>query len=175
MSISVLIGAFLILAVVLVRAHVKEKKLFSGSWDDLVSRLQPVPTRGILAVAADYLHPSKDQLGIQTDDLWTMVGGVEGLAQMRANADLLIALAGYAQQWNFSEGVIVAERMRHDALMLRRATFKISLGLVLGYGRERGPFYVQEAASAYSLMRQRLLSLYEASHAGRYPRLAAAL
>ena len=104
-----------------------------------------------------------------------MVGGSEGLAQMRANADVLLALAGYAQQWNFEESVIVAERMRRDALTLRRATFRIAFGLLFNYGKARGPFYVQEAASAYYLMRVRLLALYETSHAGRYPGLSAAL
>jgi hypothetical protein len=37
------------------------------------------------------------------------------------------------------------------------------------------PFNVHEAASAYYLMRQRLLALYETSHAGLYPALAAVL
>lgn len=38
-----------------------------------------------------------------------------------------------------------------------------------------GAFNVQEAASAYWLMRERLLALYQTSHAGRYPRLVDAL
>ena len=37
------------------------------------------------------------------------------------------------------------------------------------------PLHAQEASSAYYLMRQRLLSLYETSHVSRYPALAAAL
>jgi hypothetical protein len=37
------------------------------------------------------------------------------------------------------------------------------------------PLHAQEASSAYYLMRQRLLSLYETSHECRYPALAASL
>jgi len=37
------------------------------------------------------------------------------------------------------------------------------------------PLEAQEASSAYYLMRQRLLSLYETSHVCRYPVLAAVL
>ncbi len=175
MSILVLIVAFLSLSGVLLHAHLRQRRFSSLSWNDLLARLGPVPTDGITTVALDYLQPSKGQLVIQTDDLWTLVGGANGIAQMRENAATLLALAGYAQQWNFHESVIVAERMRHDALTLRKATFKIALGLFLNYGRARGPLYVQEAASAYYLMRTRLLALYETSHAGRYPALSAAL
>jgi hypothetical protein len=39
----------------------------------------------------------------------------------------------------------------------------------------RIPFYIHEASAAYYLMRQRLLALYETSHAGLLPRLSAAL
>ena len=175
MSITVLIVAFLILAGTLLHAHLKQRRLASLEWNDLLERLGPVATEGVTAIALEYLHPAKGQLRLETDDLWTLVGGVAGLAQMRENADTLIALAGYAQQWNFHESVIVAQRMRQDALTLRKATFKIAVGLFLHYGRARGPFYVQEAASAYYLMRARLLALYESSHAGRYPALSAAV
>ena len=175
MSLTLLTVALLSLAGVLFHAHARQRRLASTSWNDLLARLATVPTKGITEIALEYLQPSRGQIGIQTDDLWAMVGGSEGLAQMRANADVLLALAGYAQQWNFEESVIVAERMRHDALTLRRATFRIALGVVLNYGKARGPFYVQEAASAYYLMRVRLLALYETSHAGRYPDLSAAL
>ena len=46
---------------------------------------------------------------------------------------------------------------------------------LLGSDHMLGPFHLQEATSAYYLMRERLLALYETSHAGRYERLAAAL
>ncbi len=175
MSTLILTVALFSLAGVLLHAHLRRRRLSVGDWNDLLARLGSVPTQGITAIALEYLQPSKGQIGLQTDDLWRLVGGSEGLAQMRANADVLLALAGYAQQWNFEESVIVAERMRHDALTLRRATLRIALGLLFKYGKARGPFYVQEAASAYYLMRVRLLALYESSHVGRYPDLSAAL
>ena len=87
---------------------------------------------------------------------------------MRANSDVLVALATYAQRWNL-EGLVVAERMRRDGLALRRAVVGIGLGMTCGYGKRRVSSYVHEAASAYYLMRLRLLALYETSHAARYP------
>jgi len=91
-------------------------------------------------------------------------------------------LAAYTQRWNFEESVIVAERMRRDALKLHRAARHIQLHLkprlvriFPGRYRFHVPFEVHEAASAYYLMRQRLLALYETSHAGLYPLLEASL
>ena len=104
-----------------------------------------------------------------------MIGEAEGLKRMHANAEVLIALAGYAQRWNFHESVIVAERMRQDGLALRRAVHLTTFSMIFGYARHRSPFYLQQAASSYDLMRERLLALYETSHAGRYSALAAAL
>lgn len=175
MSIAAVVICFFALVCTLVHAHVKQRRLTSLDWNDLIGKLGPVPTEGITAIAVEYLNPVKGQLRLETDELWMLVGGGVGLSQMRENADTLIALAGYAQQWNFEESVVVAERMRQDALTLRKATFKIALGLFLHYGRARGPFYVQEAASSYYLMRARLLALYETSHVGRYPALSLAL
>ncbi len=153
----------------------KRSRLVNMAWDELVGKLEPVCVEGMCKVAKDYLQPGKGQLAIETNEMWQLVGGGEGLRRMQANAEILLALAAYAQQWNLQESVVVGERMRRDGLALRRATHKLYAGLLLGYGRVSGPFSVQEAASAYYLMRQRLLLLYESSHAGRYPRLARVL
>ncbi len=176
MSFLVLFGLMIVfVGFPLVRTRIKVSRLARLSWDELVAKLEPVPVAGISAVALDYLQPVKGQLRIEPNELWVMIGEAEGIQRMYANAEILIALAAYTRQWNFHESVIVAERMRRDGVALRRATMRLSLGSVLRYGAVLGPFNVQEAASAYYLMRQRLLALYETSHAGRYPRLAAAL
>ena len=43
------------------------------------------------------------------------------------------------------------------------------------YGQVSVPFDMQEAASVYYLMRERLLALYGASHIGRHQHLALVL
>ena len=174
-SVILLAAAAGFLVVGLWRSQNTARNLSRLSWEDLVARLEPVGSEAVTTVALEYLQPAKGQLGMEPGELWTQMGGSEGLARMRANAEILIALAAFAQRWNFHEGVIVAERMRHDGVALRRAVRGVSLGVKWGVGKARGAFYLHEAASAYYLMRQRLLALYETSHAGRYPALAAAL
>jgi len=37
------------------------------------------------------------------EQIWESLGGFEGLKRMRQNAEIMLALAAYAQQWNFEE------------------------------------------------------------------------
>lgn len=154
-------------------------KLTSKTWDQLVADLQSLDFDSLKTVARDYLDPQKGQIALEPDTMWKLLGGDEGLKKMRANADLMIALAAFAQQWNFEESVVVAERMRRDGLKLREAVDQIQAGMSAVSFSDPShvavPFYLHEAASAYYLMRQRLLALYETSHAGLLPRLAEVL
>ncbi len=160
MTFTLLLALAVLVSVAYFLASRKKTNLATLSWEDLVARLQPVSIDGVAKIAIDYLHPVKGQLAIEHHEMWSLIGGVEGLRRMQANAEVLIALAGLAQQWNFQGSAIVGERMRRDGLALRRASRKVS---------------VQEAASAYYVMRGRLLTLYQTSHAGGYPSLAIAL
>lgn len=149
------------------------------SWQDLVSQLRRIEFERVSSVARDYLDPREGQITLEPSDMWLMLGGREGLRRMRENAQLMLLLAAHAQRWNFDEGVIVTERMRRDALQLRRAVrrieFALSFHTILRRSSTFIPFHLHEAASAYYLMRQRLLALYQTSHAGLYPRLAEVL
>jgi hypothetical protein len=178
--------AYLLLGVVvggLVAAVIKSQlsaiRVDRRSWQDIVSQLKRIEFQRVTSVARDYLDPKEGQISLEPSDMWLMLGGREGLRRMRENAKLMLLLAAHAQQWNFDEGVIVTERMRRDAVHLYSAIRRIELALrfhlVLRHSATLIPFYLHEAASAYYLMRQRLLALYQTSHAGLYPRLAEVL
>lgn len=176
MSFLILFGLTVgIVVTLLVRSHLEAARIARLDWNDLVGQLKPVSFGGVEAIALDYLQPKKGQMQIETDELWSLIGGYDGIRRMYDNGAVLLALAAYTQRWNPGESVIVVERMRRDGILLRRATQRLFLRYVFGSDHTRGPFSVQEAASAYYLMRERLLALYETSHAGRYAQLAAAL
>ncbi|RRA49935.1 hypothetical protein D1Y84_04075 [Acidipila sp. EB88] len=154
-------------------------RLDGRNWEDILSAMEPMDVDGLHCVATDYLDPQKGQISMEPEVIWHLLGGELGLRRMRNNADLLLSLAAHAAQWNTEEGAIVAERMRRDALRLRSALRQIRLGMFsqIFTGRHwvSVPFQLQEAASAYYLMRQRLLALYETSHVGLLPQLAQAI
>ena len=173
--ILLLVLFLVLLAGGLIYSQISAGRLRSTTWEDLVSRMQPMHARGLEIVALDNLQPKANQLQLEPEHLWGLIGGKEGLRRMRSNADLLIALAAYVQRWNFEEGVIVTERMRHDAVQLKRAIFRLQVDMFICRSQLRAPFYIHQAASAYYLMTRRILALYETSHAGLLPRLAEVL
>ena len=149
------------------------------SWADLVAALKPIDFEQVRFVARDFLDPREGQLSFEPPEMWVMLGGKSGLRRMRENAEIMLQLAAHAQQWNFDEGVIVTERIRRDALRLRQSVRRVEMAIALHSILRRSttliPFHLHEAASSYYLMRQRLLALYQTSHAGLYPRLAEVL
>jgi hypothetical protein len=169
-------GALLCALTVLLMQLLKQRR---RGWHDIVAELQPLNTGELSAVAIDYLVPHSGQIDMEPEAIWKSIDGYRGLKKMRENAEVMLALAACAQQWNFVEAVIVTERMRMDAVQLRRAVRRVELGMIsLRLFRRYQltlPLHAQEASSAYHLMRQRLLCLYQTSHAGLYPRLAEAL
>jgi hypothetical protein len=149
---------------------------FSGSdWESLIAQIQPVPFAGIESVALEHLQPNDRQLHLGPDEMWELVGGLDGLRRMRRNANLIIQLAAYVQRWNFEESVIVAERIRHDAIILKRALFRIQLQILFSFYKLRVPFYVPQAAASYYLMTRRVLALYQTNQFVLFPRLAEVL
>lgn len=172
-------GLLCALAAVVLIDRSSSRRGSKEEWQDLVARLKKVDFAGVTEIALDYLTPRRGQIEVEPQQIWESLGGYEGLKKMRENAEIMLALAAYAQRWNFDEAVIVTERMRHDAALLRRAVRRVEWGLmplrVMRHFRLTLPLHAQEASSAYYLMRQRLLSLYETSHACRYPALAATL
>jgi len=170
------LGLFIVVVIAgFAYAHASATKLRTATWESLVAQIAAVPLTGIAAVALDNLQPKENQIELEPDDMWQMLGGTDGLDKMRRNADTLIALAAYVQRWNYTEATVVAERMRRDAMQLKRATRQIRTNLYFHRKAHAIPFHLHEAATAYHLMTQRLLALYQRSHVGLYPRLAESL
>ncbi len=179
LHIATLLLLFCIFAVAASFAARRSIRLDRRGWDDLLAALQQVDLRGLEEVAKDYLEPRKGQTAMEPEVIWQLLGRNQGLKRMRANADLLLAIAAHASRWNGEESTVVAERMRRDGVRLRSAVRRIELGMlsqvVTGRHWVSVPFQLQEAASSYYLMRQRLVALYETSHVGLLPRLLEAV
>jgi len=175
MGILVFIAFSVILALGIVIVHLKARRLSGQDWETLVAQIQPVPFEGLEKVALDHLQPQGSQLLIQPEELWQLVGGFEGLSKMRQNADLIIQLAAHVHRWNFDEAIVVAERIRQDTVLLKRALFRIHIQMLFSMRKLHVPFQVHQAASAYYLMTRRVLALYQTNQFVLYPRLVEVL
>lgn len=174
-SVYILAAAVSLLLLALCRAEIKKLRLATKTWEELVRELKPIRTEGITLAALECSDAGEWQPGIDPDELWTMIGGWDGLKQMQTNAELLVALASQAKTWNLGGSTLVAERMQSEAMAMRRTAMRLRIGRTCGYGRKRAAVYVRETARAYYRMSERLLTLYETSPSRRYGQLTAAV
>lgn len=153
-----------------------KSKRSSATWEELVAQLSPLGRVGIKEVASDFLVPDSrrvdpsNDLALGPEDIWDLIGGVEGIELMERNARVLIALAYYMQRWN-SEAMTVSEQLRLDAIEISRQLRLLKALLKKGRCEPRGPVHMQRATAAYYLMTRRLLALCQASQSGLLPSL----
>lgn len=175
---GVLLGMLSLLVSVLfvvIRFAVKKRQLQRSSWDGILSRVEEVDIAGLQAIAALWLNPDKNQLSIGPGAMWKTVGGLRGLERLLKNADAMLTLAMFTEQWHSPDGRIISEFMRRDAARLKKTVLLAEISLIFGFGRIKAPFALQEAIATYIQMRGRLFGLYGVAHVGRIPLLEASL
>ena len=94
--------------------------------------------------------------------LWSLIGGLEGLEVLEKNSEILIDMAAYVQRL-YPEAILIAERLRLDARELKWHVTRLRGAALTGNLQISFPFYAQRAVVAYYLMTRRLLSLYEST------------
>lgn len=175
MGILFFVGLSIVVTFVILCSQRRAQLFATKDWDSLVARLHPIPFEALERVAQEHLQPNGRQIQLETEEIWTLLGGWEGLEKMGRNADIMIELAAYVRLWSFDEAIIVSERIRYDAIILKRALFRIRLHRLFTTYQLHVPFHAQQAASSYYLMTRRLLALYETNQYLLYPRLVEAL
>src|SRR5882757_7245882 len=173
--IVIMAATFVILAGYQTYFVLRRRRLQNQTWEQLISKIQPVDFSQLQKVAKSYLESGKDHHHVQPADMWIMLGQEQGLARLRNNAEVMLDLAVYAERWNFHEGRVIADFMRRDSVRLRTALREIEASFANESRTTQLHLHLQEISSAYSAMRQRLLALYENANAGRLPQLQAAL
>ncbi len=175
MTIPLLLTVLLIsVAVYQVRFTARRRK-YARTWQEVLSRLEHLNIDGLRLIADNYLHPDEQQLRLEPEMMWVLAGGMEGMKQLLKNAELLLELAVIAEQWNQVEGIIIAEMLRRDTVRIRKAVRHIRMAVLWNGTSLNAPFHVQEAVSAYYLMRGRLLGLYRNAHVALVPEFEAAI
>lgn len=154
--------------------YLRRRRSSQASWEDLLAQLSSIDRGNLTQVALGLIdesgRPREDDActSIEPDQLWSLVGGLEGLKALEKNSEVLIALAFYVQQWH-PEAVVVAEKLRHDARELKWHVARLNGAAQTGNLQISFPFYAQRAVATYYLMTRRVLFLYEA---GNFPMLS---
>ncbi len=157
---------FLLLAAAAARYYIRAWKTSKSSWENLLGRLIAVDREKIALIAAD-LIAEPDPAGergtcadLEPTQIWDLIGGLEGLAILAANCDVLIDLACYVQQW-YPEALIVAEQLRLSAREIQWHLGRLQGAAEVGNLESAFPNYAQRAVATYYGMTRHLLALYE--------------
>ena len=167
----VLLSSCLVVAVYQISFFVRRRRVVERSWEEILTSIEPVDIEALQDVASMFLTPAKNQLRYEPNVIWQMLGGLEGINRLRANAAALLDLAVYAERWNRDHGPCVSELIRRDAVNLNKAVNCIQLAVGLQFGNITAPFALMEAAAHYELIRRRLLGIYEDTHVALLPQL----
>lgn len=154
----------------MLRSFLSVYRLNQTTWEGLIAKLYPVRTSAVLAL----VRLSEDTLTSgEMDELWQTIGGSEGLRRMGHNADVLVALASFAETWDPSAAAVV-QTLRNEGLALKESVFRIRC--IRAFTKSNAPVQLsfRKAAGAYHRMITDLLLLYKQSHVARYPALVAA-
>lgn len=115
-----------------------------------------------------------DGMELNAQELWNVVGGLDGLQKLERNSEVLIEIAFYVQRW-YPEAIVISERLRQDARELQWHVSRLRGAEKTGNLQVSFPFYARRAVVTYYLMTRRVLRLYEAGHFSMLAELQQAL
>jgi hypothetical protein len=163
--VAVLAILLLVLAAVFVVYTRRARKTSQGTWNDLMKRLKLLDRDSIAKIALDVIHePEGEETEVELDpeEIWPLIGGLEGLEVLEHNCSVLVDMAFYVQKWH-PEAVVLAEQLRLNAREITWHVERLKGARNTGNLRSAFPDYAQRAVATYYLMTQSLLALYEQS------------
>jgi hypothetical protein len=137
-------------------------------WEMLLSRLSAIDRDTVARVALDLVDESGDSRTLKTpslepDQIWKLMGGLDGLEVMERNSEVLIDLAAYLQQ-SYPDAALIADRLRRDAGEIKWHAARLRGAAETGNLQVSFPFYAQRAALSYYRMTCSVLELYQAGN-----------
>ncbi len=131
-----------------------------------MARLVAVDSQGIEQIAFDLIdesgRPRTDggQKELEPEQIWGLIGGMQGLEVLERNSLVLIDMAYYVQRW-YPEAIAVAEELRIKAREIEWHVSRLRAAERTGKLEAWFANYAQNATAAYYLMTRRILVLYK--------------
>ena len=145
-----------------------------SDWKSILRRLRYIDRDTLTTVALDLLDDPDGQPHLNPDQIFSMIGGMEGLDALEHNCDVLVDLAGYVQRW-YPEALELAEDLRINSREIQWHISRLRGASKTGHMREQFGEYAQRAIATYYLMTRSLLVLYEAVKIPEFAELQRAL
>ena len=155
------------LLAIALRYYLKARRAAGDSWEVLFGRLIAIDREKIALIASDLMEgtgdltPREADTELEPEQIWELMGGMEGMAALESNCEVLIDLAAYVQRW-YPEALTVAEQLRLDARAIQWHLERLKGAARAGNLESAFPEYAQRAVATYYRMTQNVLALYEA-------------
>lgn len=173
---------FVVLAVLFLTAlggvlfgyYLRSRRSAERSWEGILHRLMWIDRDAIATIALDVIEESgeprtqDESFGLEPTEIWSLLGGLEGLEIIQRNCQVLVELASYIQQWH-PEALVVAEQLRLNAREIEWHVGRLKGAAETGNLQSSFAAYAQRAAVTYYLMTRHVLGLYSLVS---FPRLA---
>lgn len=162
LSFLILVAAFVMILLGVTTYYIlRARKASRNAWNLLLGRLARFDRDKFTAVALDLLDEEDGQTRIAPDEIYEMIGGMNGLDALEQNCDVLIDLATYVQRW-YPEALALSEELRLNSREIKWHIGRLRGASRTGHLRDQFPQYAQRAVATYYLMTRSLLVLYEA-------------
>jgi hypothetical protein len=177
---AVLAAFLLALATVFIVYFYRARKTSEGSWNDLLKRLKLLDRDSIARIALDTIDEpnlsgtEETDLPLDPEEIWPLIGGLDGLEVLAHNCTVLVDMAFYVQKWH-PEAVVVAEQLRLNAREIEWHLERLKGAARTGNLKSAFPDYAQRAITTYYLMTRSLLALYERGNLPEFADLQVAL
>ena len=157
--------------------QLRARRIARQSWEHLLGRLLRVDRYKIRQVASGFLDTegsagSEEELDPQ--EIWDLLGGLEGLEALGKNCSVLVEVACYVQT-TYPEALIVAEHLRLSAREVNWHIARLRTSSRVESLHASFPQYAQRAAATYYQMTESVLALSQVAHFPRHSDLQAAL
>lgn len=168
------------LATSLLYTWMRARRSATRSWDDLLGRLSWIDHNAIETIALDAVtesghpRPQGDSFSLDSDTIWNLLGGMDGLATIERNCEVLVELACYVQR-TYPEALVVAEQLRLNAREIEWHVGRLRGAEQTGNLKASFDTYAQRAVVSYYLMTRHLLELYGSAGFSRIGELQQAL
>jgi len=168
------------LAATSIRYYLRSRQSSRATWEDLLKRLTWVDRDKIARIALDAIaetgEPRRGEDGfvLEPSEIWTLLGGLEGLEVLERNCQVLVELASYVQRW-YPEALVVAEQLRLNAREIEWHVGRLKGAAQTGNLQGAFADYAQRAVATYYLMTRHVLELYEQASFPELAQLQAAI
>lgn len=174
------VAVFLFLTAIAVVYGLRIRRTQKTTWEDLMHRIAPVDRKGIETIALRTVNasgqpiPDEARRELERHDIWTLLGGMDGIARIEGNSRVLIEIAAYLERWH-TEAADTAEELRQEAKKLEWHVSRLRAAEENHCLDQHFHFYGRSAAVSYYLMSTQLLDLYRRSHSALFGELQKAL